>query len=153
MQNTGYKPITIYDLIKLRLKQVVEDNSSKRTADKTGGIYIYAVNERAKLHYTMMKEWHEWLDNLTEDILIIDITGWKKIGKTIKGKRADKLKEFCNQYKNAAAAVIVYNDANPMEQVIEAVRGILPNLQMQHFSTCNNLAGNNRALWFIKSQK
>lgn len=153
MQNTKYKPITIYNLIELRMNQVVEDLKLRYKNTGKGGINIYAVNERARFQYTVMKDLHEWLDNLPADVLIIDITGWMKIGKTIRGKRAERLKDFCKKYENAAAAVIVYNDTNPMEQVIGAVREILPKLQMQHFSTCNNLAGNNRALWFIRPQE
>lgn len=145
MMNDTYTPLTIYDMIELHLSKLIERSVS--TEDST--VRVYAVNDRVKARYEVMINRNRW-NKLNSDVLIIDITSWKKIGKTIHGRRADRLKNFCKQYKNAASAVIVYNDANPAEQVIEAVRSVLPDLQMQHFSTCNNIAGNNRALWFTR---
>lgn len=146
--NNEYKPLTIQDMIHIRLDEYI-----KQYNPGNKGISIYALNEKVKAKYNTMVESLNNSKRVDEDILIIDITGWLKIGKTINGRRADKLKEFCKQYENAAVAVIVYNDTNPTQQVVEVVRGLLPELRLQHFSTCNNVAGKNRALWFMRPPK
>lgn len=145
MQNNDYKPLTIYDLIHFRLTQTYDTIAP---GDKP--IKVYALNDKTRSRYDKIVNTRGTYN--AEDILIIDITGWLKIGKTIKGRRADKLKDFCEEYKDATMAIIVYNDTNPATQVIAAVRELLPALQMQHFSTCNNIAGRNRALWFSKNK-
>lgn len=141
-KQTGYKPLTIYDLVTVRLNQW------------TGHpVHVHAVNKSAAVRCNRIVKQLAPVTSTEDEILLIDITGWKHVDKTIKGKRASSLRDFCNQYKNAALAIIIYDDSNPATQVIEAVRDILPNLQMLHFSTCNNLAGKHRALWLYAKNK
>lgn len=141
----SYKPLTIHDMIKVRMKDFVE-----QPVQGTKMIDVYALNERVKARYNNIINCYGLVATPENDIIIIDVTNWLCIGRTIKGKRADKLKTFCKQHENTRVAVIVYNDTNPAAQVIDCVRELLPKLRMQHFSTCNNIAGQNRALWFVR---
>ena len=145
---SAYKTTTIDELLIVRLRSL-ESTFSKGT----NSIRVYSVNKKSKFRCNKILAFNEWAQSINKDILLIDITGWKKVDKTIKGKRAEQLRDFCNQYKDVALAVIVYDDTNPAEQVIESVRDILPNLQMKHFSTCNNVAGKHRAAWFYAKNK
>lgn len=148
MLSKPYVPITIYDMLAIRLESY---QASLANGDKS--VKTFSLNDRTRLRLERATKNQPWLQSTKENVLIIDITGWTCIGKTIKSKRANKLKDFCNSYKDAAVVIVIYDDTNPAVQVIEAVREILPDLQMKHFSTCNNLAGKNRALWFERKRQ
>ena len=123
-------------MIEKRLKQYI--NEKQNTEQLTHTIDVWNKNYNNVFAYNKIKD---SIGNAAEDnesVLIVDMTYFAK-------RHENSLDNFLEKHSNATLVLLVYEDA----KVLETATGLLAkhcDVSLDHFLTCNNGAGNYRAI-------
>ena len=142
--------ISIQDMIQHRLNNyTLVDNSPNvdRLFNEQVDVTTICLKTGNKLKYSKFVRGIT-LKNI--ETLVIDIKGLTE--NNLKSYK-NKLKIALDAHKEAKIIVLVYDDNSPMKSVSDIIRNTCPKLILNHFYSCNNSLGQDRAMEFICSKE
>lgn len=132
--------VTIYNVVEKRIADYIEERDT--TANLSRGLYVWNKNYKTELNYAALKKRIGNVSVENESTILIDMTAYTE-------RSYRSLDTFCARHKDATLLLMVYQDD-------KSITDFKPHLDkhfklsLDHFITCNNAAGNYRAVIYKK---